>query len=61
MDQDDNIVGTISSMVINGGTAIQSTLTLSSLQDDDFGNYTCTATNVFNSDNVTALLGSECH
>jgi len=37
-----------------------STLTLSNLQDDDFDNYTCTATNMFGSDNVTVLLGSEC-
>ena len=58
MDQVGNIVGTISDMVIND-TTIQSTLTLSNLQDDDFDNYTCTATNMFGSDNVTALLGSE--
>ena len=59
MDQDSNIVWTTSDMVINGGTVIQSTLTFSNLQDDDFDNYTCTATNMFGSDNVTALLGSE--
>ena len=59
MDQDGNIVGTTNDMVINGGTVIRSTLTLSSLQDDDFDNYTCTANNMFGSDNVTALLGSE--
>jgi len=39
---------------------IISILILSNLQDDDFDNYTCTATNMFGSDNVTALLGSEC-
>jgi len=37
----------------------QSTLTLSNLQDDDFDDYTCTATNMFDSDDSTALLGSE--
>ena len=36
-----------------------STLTLSNLQVDDFDNYNCTATNMFGSDNITALLGSE--
>jgi len=36
-----------------------SMLTLSNLQDEDFDNYTCTATNMFDSDSVTALLGSE--
>ena len=36
-----------------------SILTLSNLQDDDFDNYTCTATNMFGSDDVTVLLGSE--
>ena len=45
-------------MVINGTTR-QSTLTLSNLQDDDFNKYTCTASNMVGSDNVTALLGSE--
>jgi len=47
-----------SDMIINS-TTILSTLTLSNLQDDDFENYTCTATNMFGSDNVTALLGSK--
>jgi len=59
MDQDGNMVDTASSVDIDDGTARQSTLTLSNLQDDDFDNYTCTATNVFGSDNETALLGSE--
>jgi len=45
--------------VIIDSTTILSTFTLSNLQDDDFDNYTCTATNVFGSDNVTLLLGSE--
>ena len=39
---------------------IVSMLTISNLQDDDFENYTCTATNMFGSDGVIALLGSEC-
>ena len=56
MDENNILMG--SDMVING-TTIQSTLTLSNLQDDDFDNYTCTATNMFGSDDVTALLGSE--
>ena len=59
MDQDSNIVGTTSDIIINGDTVRLSTLTLSNLQDDDFDNYTCTATNMFGSDDVTALLGSE--
>ena len=58
MDEDGNIVTTISNMIIDS-TVIRSTLTLSNLQDEDFDNYTCTATNMFGSDNVTALLGSE--
>ncbi|XP_065905337.1 hemicentin-1-like isoform X3 [Dysidea avara] len=57
MDQDSNIVGTTSDIIINGDTVRLSTLTLSNLQDDDFDNYTCTATNMFGSDDVTALLG----
>ena len=56
-DEDDTMLMG-SDMVINT-TSIQSTLTLSNLQDEDFDNYTCTATNMFGSDNVTALLGSE--
>jgi len=59
MDQDGNIVGITNDMVITGGTTIQSTLTLSDLQDDDFDNYTCTATNMFVSDDATVLLGSK--
>ena len=59
MDQDDNSGLTADDMVIDGGAAILSTLTLSNLQDDDFDHYTCTATNMFGSDDVTALLGSE--
>ena len=56
-DEDDTMLMG-SDMVINT-TNIQSTLTISNLQDEDFDNYTCTATNMFGSDNVTALLGSE--
>ena len=58
MDEDSNIVTTTSNMIIDS-TVIQSTLTLSNLQDEDFDNYTCTATNMFGSENTTALLGSE--
>ena len=58
MDQDNNtMVGTTSDMV--NTTTIQSTLTLSNLQDEDFDNYTCTATNIFGNDSATALLGSK--
>jgi len=57
-NQDGNMVGMTSDMVINT-TSIQSTLTLANLQDGDFDNYTCTATNMFGSDSATALLGSE--
>ena len=45
--------------IISDANIKVSTLTLSSLQDDDFDNYTCTATNIFGSDNITAILGSE--
>jgi len=58
MDENNNMILMGSDMVIDG-TIIVSTLTLSNLQDDDFDSYTCTATNMFDSDNVTALLGSE--
>jgi len=61
MDGDgDIVVGSttdITDMIIDG--TILSTLALSNLQDDDFDNYTCTATNIFDSDNEMALLGSE--
>ena len=60
MDENDNSDLMGSDMIIDD-TTIQSTLTLSNLQDDDFDNYTCTATNMFSSDDVTALLGSELH
>ena len=56
-DEDDNMLTT--AVLDFNSTFIQSTLTLSNLQDEDFDNYTCTATNMFGSDNVTALLGSE--
>jgi len=49
----------MSSDMIIDSTTILSTLTLSNLQDDDFDNYTCTATNMFGSDDSTALLGSK--
>ena len=58
MDENDDTMLTADDMVISG-TTILSTLTLSNLQDDDFDNYTCTATNMFDSDDVTTLLGSE--
>ena len=50
-----------SSSSINGfgtidGTTRQSQITISGLQLDDFENYTCTATNQFGNDSVTALL-----
>jgi len=58
MDENDNSVLVGSDMIIDDIT-ILSTLTLSSLQNDDFDNYTCTATNMFGSDNVITLLRSE--
>ena len=57
MDEDDTMLMG-SDMVING-FSIQSTLKLLNLRDEDFDNYTCTVTNKFGGDNVTALLGSE--
>ena len=59
MDENDNSVLVGSDMIIDN-TTIRSTLTLSNLQAEDFDNYTCTATNMFGSDDVTVLLGSEC-
>jgi len=56
-DQDGNMVGMTSDIV--NTTSIQSTLTLSNLQDENFDNYTCTATNMFCNDSAIALLGSE--
>jgi len=56
MDEDGSLLMG-SDMVINS-TSIQSTLT-SNLQDDAFDNCTCTATNKFGIDSVTALLESE--
>ena len=58
MNQDGNTAGTPSDMMINP-TTILSTLTFSNLQDNDFGNYVCMASNTFNNDTATALLGSE--
>ena len=58
MNQDGNTAGTPSDMMIDA-TTIRSTLTFSNLQDDDFGNYVCMASNTFNIDTATALLGSE--
>jgi len=58
MDENDNSVLVGSDMIIDN-TTILSTLTLSNLQNDDFDKYTCTAANMYGSDNITALLGSE--
>jgi len=55
IDENDNSVLVGSDMIIDS-TTILSILTLSNLQDDDFDNYTCTATNMFGSDSVTTLL-----
>ena len=41
------------------GMTRQSQLMVMDLEDNDFQNYTCTATNEFGSDDVTAILGSE--
>lgn len=45
--------------IVMGDNTIVSMLRLSNLQDEDFVYYICTATNMFGSDDVTALLGSE--
>jgi len=54
----DNSIATTSSTEIDFST-IQSELTFSDLQANDFEMYTCTATNTVGSDNGTAILGSE--
>ena len=46
-------------IVMGDDNTIVSILRLSNLQAEDFVYYTCTATNMFGSDDVTALLGSE--
>ena len=55
MDQDDNI------MIVDSvdGLTRESQLMIMDLKAADFQNYTCNATNMFGSDNATALLGSE--
>ena len=60
LDQDSGTVVPATDMIIND-TTIMSTLTLTSLQADDFGSYECTATNMFDNDTETAFLGSEYH
>ncbi|XP_065889011.1 uncharacterized protein [Dysidea avara] len=54
-DSNDSIAAT--SNMILGNITIQSNLTLSFLQRDDFMNYTCTAVNEFGIDSRTAVLG----
>ena len=56
-DSNDSIAAT--SNMILGNITIQSNLTLSFLQRDDFMNYTCTAVNEFGIDSRTAVLGSK--
>ena len=56
-DSNDSIAAT--SNKILGNITIQSNLTLSVLQRDDFMNYTCTAVNEFGIDSRTAVLGSK--
>jgi len=58
MNQDGNTAGTVSDMIASANT-IMSTLTFMDLQVNDFGNYQCMASNTFNDDTATALLGSE--
>ena len=55
---DMNSIEATGDFVMDNNTRV-SILTLLNLQDGDFDNYTCTATNMFDSDSATALLGSE--
>ena len=48
-----------SNLVLDKNFTIQSNLTLSNLQVDNFTNYTCTAVNEHGSQNATAILGSK--
>ena len=57
-DMTDIQVQTNDDMVIDDTR--QSEITVSGLQIDDFGTYTCTATNEFGSVNATALLECKC-
>ena len=55
---DMNSIEATGDFVMDNNTRV-SILTLSNLQDEDFDYYTCTVTNMFDSDSATALLGSE--
>ena len=48
-----------SDLVLDKNYTIQSTLTLTNLQVDNFTNYTCSAVNEYGSQNVAAVLGSK--
>jgi len=60
LDQDSGTVVPATDMIIND-TTIMSTLTLTSLQVDNFGYYECIATNMFESDTKKAFLGGKYH
>ena len=60
LDQDSGIVVPATDVIINV-TTIMSTLTLTSLQVNDFGYYECTATNMFDSEAEKAFLGGNYH
>ena len=45
--------------MVLGNYTIQSNLTLSNFQADNFESYTCTAVNEYGSRNATAILGSK--
>ena len=57
-DSNNSIVAS-NELIYDDNFTIQSNLTLSDLQIDDFKNYTCTAVNEHDSVNGTAILGSE--
>jgi len=57
-DNNNSIVA-INELIYDDNFTIQSNLTLSDLQIDDFKNYTCTTVNEHGSVNGTAILGSK--